>query len=93
MTEFNDETILDALRSVADELIDIEFARSEKRRSRDALIVRAREARVPFRAIADACLVSHQTIANIVERESAHERENGAAGAGATTTPQHGRSE
>ena len=93
MTEFNDETILDALRSVADELIDIEFARSEKRRSRDALIVRAREARVPFRSIADACLVSHQTVANIVERESAHDREIGAAGAGATTTPQHGRSE
>ena len=80
MTEFNDETILDALRSVADELIDIEFARSEKRRSRDALIVRAREARVPFRAIADACLVSHQTVANIVDREI------GAAGASATTT-------
>lgn len=91
MTEFDDAVILERLRTVADELIDIEFARSEKRRERDALMVMAREARVPFRSIADACLVSHQTVANIVERESALDRESGAAGAGATTTPQHGR--
>ncbi len=90
-TEFDQEAVLERLRATADELIDAEFAASEIRGRRDRLVVEARMARVPFRAIADACLVSHQTVANICDRETTISGEDGAAGAGATTTPQHGR--
>jgi hypothetical protein len=54
---------------VADEMMDLEYQLSEKRRERDALIVAGRAARLSLRVMADACLVSHQTIANILERE------------------------
>jgi len=50
-------------------MMDLEYQLSEKRRERDALIVAGRAARLSLRVMADACLVSHQTIANILERE------------------------
>ena len=69
------------LHTVADEMMDLEYQLSEKRRERDALIVAGRAARLSLRVMADACLVSHQTIANILEREE------GAAGVATTTAP------
>ena len=71
------EYLVEQLRSVADDIIDAEFALSDKRRNRDALIRSARDAGVSLRDIGDICMVSHQTVANIVER--------GAADASATT--------
>jgi len=69
------------LHTIADEIMDLEYALSEKRRQRDAMITAGRFAGLSLRAIAEACMVSHQTIANIIERTSS------AAGAGATTAP------
>ena len=65
----NIDQINSSLHTVADEMMDLEFQLSEKRRERDALIVAGRAARLSLRVMADACLVSHQTIANILERE------------------------
>ena len=45
------------------------------------MITAGRFAGLSLRAIAEACMVSHQTIANIIERTSS------AAGASATTAP------
>jgi hypothetical protein len=64
------------LRTVADDLMDAEFAVSEKRRQRDALIIAASTAGLSLRAIGDICMISHQTVANII-----------AAGSAQTTTP------
>ncbi|MFZ9846487.1 MAG: hypothetical protein ACO3E3_05075 [Candidatus Limnocylindrus sp.] len=70
------EHIKAQLRDAADELMDAEFAVSEKRRRRDELIRAASVAGLSLRAIGDLCLVSHQTVANII-----------AAGSAQTTTP------
>lgn len=70
------EHIKAQLRDAADELMDAEFAVSEKRRRRDELIRAASVAGLSLRAIGDLCLVSHQTVANII-----------AAGPAQTTTP------
>jgi hypothetical protein len=77
----NIDQINSSLHTVADEMMDLEYQLSEKRRERDALIVAGRAARLSLRVMADACLVSHQTIANILEREE------GAAGVATTTAP------
>jgi hypothetical protein len=69
------------LRTIADEVMDAEFAVSEKRRQRDALIVAASTAGLSLRTIGDLCMISHQSVRNIIERGST------AAGASATTTP------
>lgn len=65
------------LGTIADDIMDAEFALSEKRRQRDAMITAAREAGISLRDIGDICMISHQTVANIIER--------GAADASATT--------
>jgi DNA-binding NarL/FixJ family response regulator len=56
------------LRDIADEVMDLEFSLSEKRRQRDEMIVAARASGMSLRAIGEACMVSHQTVQNIVER-------------------------
>ena len=56
------------LRQIADDVMDIEFALSEKRRQRDAMIVSARAAGLSLRMIGEACMISHQTVQNIVDR-------------------------
>ena len=71
------EYLTEQLRSIADEIMDAEFALSEKRRQRDALIRSARDAGVSLRELGESCMISHQTVANILER--------GAADASATT--------
>jgi len=65
------EHIKAQLRDAADELMDAEFAVSEKRRRRDELIRAASVAGLSLRAIGDLCLVSHQTVANIIAADSA----------------------
>jgi hypothetical protein len=70
------EQIAEQLRDAADNLMDAEFVVSEKRRERDRLIVEAQSRGLSLRAIGDLCLVSHQTVANII-----------AAGSAQTTTP------
>lgn len=60
--------MIEQLRTVADEVMDLEFALSEKRRQRDALIVSARTVGISLRSIGDACMISHQTVQNIVDR-------------------------
>jgi hypothetical protein len=75
------EYIKNELHQIADDVMDLEYKLSEKRRQRDALIMAGRTAGLSLRAMAEACLVSHQTIANILDRES------GAAGEASTTTP------
>jgi len=60
--------MIEQLRNVADEVMDLEFALSEKRRQRDALIVETRAAGASLRAIGNACMISHQTVQNIVDR-------------------------
>jgi DNA-directed RNA polymerase specialized sigma24 family protein len=56
------------LRQIADDVMDLEFALSEKRRQRDAMIVSARVAGLSLRMIGEACMISHQTVQNIVDR-------------------------
>jgi hypothetical protein len=73
MTE---DYLAEQLRNAADEVMDAEFAVSEKRRQRDALILAASTAGLSLRAIGDLCMISHQTVANII-----------AAGSAQTTTP------
>jgi len=75
------EYIKNELHQIADDVMDLEYKLSEKRRQRDALIMAGRSAGLSLRVMAEACMVSHQTIANILERES------GAAGEATTTTP------
>ena len=60
--------MIEQLRTIADDVMDLEFALSEKRRNRDALIICARVAGVSLRAIGDVCMISHQTVQNIVDR-------------------------
>ena len=67
------------LANIADEIMEQEFTLSHLRRKRDEMIVEARDAGVSLRRIAELCMISHQTVANICER-------NGADGARATTT-------
>lgn len=74
------EYIESQLHTIADEIMDLEYAISEKRRQRDAMITAGRFAGLSLRSIGEACMISHQTVANIIERSTA-------AGAGATTTP------
>lgn len=64
------DNIADQLRDAADELMDAEFATSEKRRARDRLIVEASSAGLSLRAIGDLCMVSHQTVANVLAADS-----------------------
>ena len=84
------------LRQIADDVMDLEFALSEKRRNRDALIVSARVAGLSLRAIGDACMISHQTVQNIVDRASGQDRAADAVGAAEpvpTTVDEPGRDE
>ena len=76
--------MIEQLRNAADEVMDLEFALSEKRRQRDAMIFMARGMGVSLRAIGDACMISHQTVQNIVDR---------AAGPVPTTVDEPGRDE
>jgi hypothetical protein len=62
----SDTTIEYALRVAADDVVDAEFAAAQARRRRDELIVDARAAGIPLRRIGEIALVSHQTVANIV---------------------------
>ena len=62
------------LRQIADDVMDLEFALSEKRRERDRMIVQARSQGFSLRAIGDACMISHQTVQNIVDRASGLDR-------------------
>ena len=74
------------LRQIADDVMDLEFALSEKRRQRDAMIVSARVAGLSLRMIGEACMISHQTVQNICDRA-------GAAGPVPTTVDEPGRDE
>jgi len=65
------------LRQIADDVMDLEFALSEKRRQRDAMIVSARVAGLSLRTIGEACMISHQTVQNIVDRASGPDRASG----------------
>ena len=80
----NAETCGAALRDIADELMDLEFAVSQKRRERDNMIVQARSAGLSLRYLGDICMISHQTVQNIVDR---------AAGPVPTTVDEPGRDE
>ena len=84
--------MIEQLRNAADEVMDLEFALSEKRRQRDAMIVTARGMGVSLRAIGDACMISHQTVQNICDRASGPDR-TGAAGPVPTTVDEPGRDE
>ena len=77
--------MIEQLRSIADEVMDLEFALSEKRRNRDAMIIAARTADCSLRAIGDACMISHQTVQNILNRNI------DATGPVPTTTDEPGR--
>lgn len=50
----------------AEELMDTEFLAADLRRRRDAAIIEARKQGNSLRTIADAAMVSHQTVANII---------------------------
>lgn len=50
----------------AEELMDTEFLAADLRRRRDAAIIEARAQGNSLRTIADAAMVSHQTVANII---------------------------
>ncbi len=56
------------LRQIADDVMDLEFSLSEKQRQRDAMIVSARAAGLSLRAIGETCMISHQTVQNIIDR-------------------------
>ena len=84
--------MIEQLRSVADDVMDLEFALSEKRRQRDAMIVSARGMGVSLRAIGDACMISHQTVQNICDRASGPDRA-GTAEPVPTTVDEPGRDE
>jgi hypothetical protein len=84
------DNMIEQLRTIADEVMDLEFALSEKRRNRDALIISARVAGVSLRAIGDACMVSHQTVQNICDRAGGLGR---TAGPVPTTVDEPGRDE
>jgi hypothetical protein len=58
--------LAEQLRTAADDVMDAEFTVSEKRRQRDALIIAASTAGLSLRAIGDLCMISHQTVANII---------------------------
>ena len=62
------EKTIDQLRTIADDLMDAEFAASVLRRKRDALIVEAAASGASLRMLGDIALVSHQTIKNILDR-------------------------
>lgn len=62
------ETIRNQLRDIADEVMDLEFSLSQKRRERDTTMQAARAVGLSLREIGDICLVSHQTVANITEK-------------------------
>lgn len=64
-TTLDTTEIMMQLRSASDDLIDAEFTSAEAKRRRDDLIVECRKAGLPLRQIADAALVSHQTVANV----------------------------
>lgn len=76
------DVIYNQLTESADDIMDAEYALSEKRKHRDSLIVAGYAAGLSSRRIADACMVSHTTVLTIVER---------AASANATTALSAGR--
>lgn len=78
------------LREIADDVMDLEFALSEKRRERDRMIVQARAQGFSLRAIGDACMISHQTVQNICDRAA---DAVGATGPVPTTVDEPGRDE
>ena len=80
------------LRQIADDVMDLEFALSEKRRERDRMIVQARSQGFSLRAIGEACMISHQTVQNICDRASGSARA-GAAEPVPTTVDEPGRDE
>ena len=82
--------MIEQLRDKADEVMDLEFALSERRRQRDSMIIMARGMGVSLRAIGDACMISHQTVQNICDRASGPDR---AAGPVPTTVDEPGRDE
>ena len=59
------------LREIADDVMDLEFALSEKRRERDRMIVQARAQGLSLRAIGDACMISHQMVQTICDKAGA----------------------
>jgi len=65
------DSIIEELRTIADDVMDLEFSLSERRRQRDSMIIMARGMGVSLRAIGDACMISHQTVQNIVDRAAA----------------------
>jgi len=64
-------SVLTRLQAAADDVLDAEFTLASLRRSRDELVIEARAGGASLRSIGDACLVSHQTIANILEARAA----------------------
>ena len=68
MIEYTGPLESEDLREIADDVMDLEFALSEKRRQRDAMIVSARVAGLSLRMIGEACMISHQTVQNIIDR-------------------------
>ena len=82
--------MIEQLRDKADEVMDLEFALSERRRQRDSMIIMARGMGVSLRAIGDACMISHQTVQNICDRASGPDR---AAEPVPTTVDEPGRDE
>ncbi len=71
MIEYTGPLESEDLRDIADDVMDLEFALSEKRRERDRMIVQARSQGFSLRAIGDACMISHQTVQNICDRAGA----------------------
>ena len=95
MIEYTGPLESEDLRDIADDVMDLEFALSEKRRERDRMIVQARSQGFSLRAIGDACMISHQTVQNIVDRASGPDRASGldrAAGPVPTTVDEPVRS-
>ena len=84
------DSMIEELRTISDEVMDLEFALSEKRRDRDALIISARVVGVSLRTIGDACMISHQTVQNICDRAGGLGR---TAGPVPTTVDEPGRDE
>ena len=66
-------SVIQNLGNAADDVMDAEFALSEKRRVRDALIVEAHAGGASLRSIGDACMISHQTVKNILDASRARD--------------------
>ena len=92
MIEYTGPLESEDLRDIADDVMDLEFALSEKRRERDRMIVQARSQGFSLRAIGEACMISHQTVQNICDRASGPDRA-GTAEPVPTTVDEPGRDE